>query len=356
MRCFKPQAIGMVLVIVGLGGCQSGGGMSRWDWWSSSQKETPAPNSALAGSPYDGVKLPSQKTTPEALSDSKDKSFSSAKSSLAKTPPGTPAKDPYAVADLSPKSEPDTAYPSTAYPSTTTKIAKSKPAIGNVGSSPQKSAQNPATQIGPYGGNSNLGPAAQYPSTSAVAVRPENLRQPAGASLGGPVNAVTGPANRPLGDRYASLPAPANRTRYDAPSAAARYPATSPAPTYQATTVQATTIQATTATRPATAYPVVGVAAPSPGIRPPQASTGQRYAVPSYPSITNPPAVAPVTNLNPPVPQKSASSTAPFRPGSTSTFVPEVGTAASTPPVNRTVPQSPYNPPAAVGSRYGAQQ
>ncbi len=346
MRCFKPQAIGMVLILVGLGGCQSGGGMPRWDWWRSSQKETPAPNSALAGSPYDGVKLPSQKATPEVLSDGKDKSFFGAKSSVAKTPPGTPAKNPYAVADLRPKSQSATSYPSTSYPSTTTKLVESTPASGNFRSSPEKTAQNPAAQIGPYGGNSNPGPTTRYPSTSAVAVRPENLGQPAGTSLGGPANPAAGPVNRPIGDRYASLPAAANGPRYDAPSGAVRYPVTSAAPTYQATT----------AVPPA--YPVVGVAAPSPGISPPQASAGQRYGLPTYPSTTNPPVVAPVTNLNPPASQKSAAPAAPFRPGSTSTYVPEVGTAASTPPVNPAVPQAPYNPPArvGVGSRYGGSQ
>ena len=367
MRCLKPHALGMVLILLGFAGCQSGGSGSQWNWWSGTPKTESPENSSLAGSPYDGVKLPSQVASPEALSKGKSKTTSGAQSLAVGTPPGTPSDDPYAVADIRPKS-----YPSTSYPSTATNLSQGKIAAGfdkspqvtnpnyrAPSTGPVAQASGAPTQRGPYGGGLRTSaPARNYPNTSATAVTPADFGKKANATLGGSFP-TAGPANTQIGPRYASLPRANPGARYDAPNGPARsypttnYPTTSapanaPARSYPTTNYPTTSAPANAPAQVASSYPVVGAATTASAVQAispaAQVPGGQHVATPAYPSTVNavPANRAPID---------------PFRPGSTSTYVldrPAVGTPG--PPTGKlAVPpvQAPYNPPA-IGTRYGS--
>ncbi len=348
MRCLKPHALGMVLILLGFGGCQSGGSGSQWNWWSGTPKNESPENSSLAGSPYDGVKLPSQVASPEAVTKGKSKTVSGAQSLAVGTPPGTPSDDPYAVTENRPKS-----YPSTSYPSTATNLSQGKLAAG-FDKSPQVTNPNyrapttapvaqvsgAPTQRGPYGGGVRTpAPARNYPSTSATAVTPTDFGKRANAPLGGSLP-TAGPANTQIGPRYASLPRANTGARYDAPKGPAR--------SYPTTNYPTTRAPANAPAQVASSYPVVSAATTASAVQAinpaAQVPGGRHVATPAYPSTVNtvPANRAPVD---------------PFRPGSTSTYVldrPAVGTPG--PPAGKlTVPESqaPYNPPA-IGTRYGS--
>jgi hypothetical protein len=375
MHCFKTHTLGLMLLLVGLGGCQSGGGNARWDWWRGTQKSDPPPNSALAGSPYDGVELPSTLAAPKSLTKSKTKTESPARSSLTGVPPGTPTSDPYASTASATKPYPATSYPSTAYPSTAypstaypstaypstaypsqpANLAQQRPAAGPGNSLPALKnpypSSSPASLSGtpgavtPYGSPASGAAAVppRYPSTTAaVGSQPPFGRPPNSNVVAGTPTAST--RNGPLGPRYATLPNWPSGTHFDARSA---------------NPPQKTPLAPPVATL-SPVYPVVGATAttgvPATG-RPAQPPLGNSYPVPRYRSPTGPvpPTQTPSASYPLAAPE-SAATAIPFRPGSTSTYAPDskpTGAAfPASPSANFPATNTPYNPPA-VSTRYG---
>lgn len=363
MHCSKTHTLGLILLLVGLGGCQSSGGNARWDWWRGSQKSDPPSNSALAGSPYDGVELPSTLTDPKNLTKAKTKT--PARSSLTGVPPGTPANDPYASTASTTKPYPATSYPSTAYPSTPypsqpANLAQQRPATSpnkslsvprnSYPSSPPTSlsgAPGGAPRQTPYGRPASQATAVppRYPSTTATAgSQPSFGSSPNSNVFDAAPNRSTQTAstrNGPLGPRYATLPNQPSGTRFDARSA------NPPQKTPLAPPVTAVSPR----------YPVVGATATSGAAtgRPLQPPVGNAYPVPRYraPAGPVPPTQTPSASHPLAAPESAA---IPFRPGSTSTYAPDSKpTGASlpaSPSANFPGTNAPYNPPA-LGSRYG---
>ena len=285
MHMDLKQTLACTALLLAISGCQSGAGSSSWKWWGGAQKAQSVSSSELAGSPYDGVALPSAQVQPPKVPEGKP----AAKKSLAKIPPGTPTPDAYvSTIEQSTKSAlptyPSTSYPSTPYSNTRTQnagrnevpgsaapnVAKPRyPATGfaagspqptypttSVGSAPDESPpanSRPLAQdgrgpsSGTYGFNApttgNTGPnpkaagtgpryssnvgafAAGTPSAGPSVVPPANTQFP---------TASTSRPSNPLGPRYATLPGQRGGSRYDArpasPLAGTMSPASPSAP------------------------------------------------------------------------------------------------------------------------------
>ena len=370
MHMDLKQTLACTALLLAISGCQSGAGSSSWKWWGGAQKAQSVSSSELAGSPYDGVALPSAQVQPPKVPEGKP----AAKKSLATIPPGTPTPDAYVSTNGQATKNASPTYPSTSYPSTphsntlaqnggrngvpssaapnaaTPSPAKPRyPVTGfaagspqptypttSVGSAPDPSPANsqPLAQAGrgpssgTYGFNApttgNTGPnpkaagtgpryssnvgsfAAGAPSTGQRVVPPENANFS---------TASTSPSQSPLGPRYATLPGERGGSRYDArPSSpiAGTMPPTSPSAPFSPTTNP-------------------GVRA---DVRNPSTANNQAGRYPQSVVPTNP-APGSIQQVD-------------FTPGSTSRYVPDGTKVAPTVPGDRNNYQSevPYNPPA----------
>ena len=124
------------------------------------KKHNRFPSSELAGSPYDGVALPSAQVQPPKVPEGKP----AAKKSLAKIPPGTPTPDAYvSTIEQSTKSALPT-YPSTSYPSTPYSNTRTQNAGRN--EVPGSAAPNVAKPRYPATGFAAGSPQPTYPTTS----------------------------------------------------------------------------------------------------------------------------------------------------------------------------------------------
>jgi len=322
------------------------------------------PQAELAGSPYDGVQLPSTQVEPPSVQEGKPQT------SLATLPPGTPTVDAYTSTASQPTGNAATSYPSTPYPSTPypkTSYPSTAPPSGtasfNAGSGavpqsalsggpPSKSPRN--DQATPFGSNPVANPGLQtenVPAAGSYSLNPPSTNRGATplAGVGGnplAANNVAGPRynsnvgtatppsstnypttasprQNPVGPRYATLPSGGGGPRYDArpaPSVASPVPSTPGAPSPPS-------------------YAVVGTTATTDIAKPnPQAKEISRY--PQAP-VQGTAAGFPATE------SRNVPST-PFQPGSTSRYVPKAPDApspVSTPGKNYRF-ETPYNPPA----------
>jgi hypothetical protein len=367
------QTLACTALLLAISGCQSGAGSSSWKWWGGAQKAQSVSSSELAGSPYDGVALPSAQVQPPKVPEGK----SAAKKSLATIPPGTSTPDAYvSTIEQSTKSAsptyPSTPYPSTPYSNTLTQNAGRNEVPGSA--APNAATPSPAKPRYPATGFAAGSPQPTYPTTSVdstpdpspVNSRPlaQDGRGPssgtygfnapttgntgpnpeaagtgpryssnvgafaagtpsAGPSVVPPANAQfptasTSPPSNPLGPRYATLPGERGGSRYDArpasPLAGTMPPASPSAPSSPSTNP--------------------GVRA---NVRSPSAGNNQAGRYPQS-----------VVPRNPAAGSIEQVDFTPFRPGSTSRYVPNGTKVAPTVPGDRNNYQSdtPYNPPA----------
>ena len=371
MHMNLKQTLACIALLLAISGCQSGAGSSSSKWWGGAQKAQSVSSSELAGSPYDGVALPSAQVQPPNVSEGKP----AAKKSLATLPPGTPTPDAYVLTNGQSTKSASPTYPSTPYPSTpytntltqnagrnevpgsaapnavTPNVVKPSPikprypatgfAAGSpqptypttsVGSAPDPSPVNsrPLAQAGggpssgPSGFNApttggsgpNPSPAGTGPRYSSNVGSFADGTRSTGQRVVPPANthfptASTSPPPNPVEDRYATLPGDRGGSRYDARPAsplAGTLPPTSPS---------------------APSYPTTNPA--------PRAGNNQavRYPQSAVPSNTAAGSIQQVDFT-------------PFRPGSTSRYVSGGTNVAPTVPVRGNNYQSviPYNPPA----------
>ncbi|MEC7500881.1 MAG: hypothetical protein VX970_04050 [Planctomycetota bacterium] len=383
MHIDRKQILALTIFLVGISGCQSGGS-SSWKWWGAQKDQAVSP-SELAGSPYDGVKLPSTQVTPPDVSGGK---VTPQKKSLATVPPGTPTPNAYSVAGGSVAGgSPASAggkptYPSTSYPSTPYTHPRPNTASNPVGT---VSAQVPSAN---ERGASPVATTPRYPVTGYTAGNP----QPRYPSTGFDASPVVGqpsappPSNPVLASStstYGATSQNSAQTGFNtgAPSMGPRYSANtgnSFAPTSQAVAPP------TSGVFPGNA----SVGSPS-GIGPryanlPSSPSGSRYdAQPATSAVnTSPAQVVPIASpvsrnvaANPVAGQNQVDSAAqnrypsvangtptatgsgptrqvdftPFQPGSTGRYVPgsdPAGVPSSSPTESSFQPGSPYNPPA----------
>lgn len=383
MHIDRKQILALTIFLVGISGCQSGGS-SSWKWWGAQKDQAVSP-SELAGSPYDGVKLPSTQVTPPDVSGGK---ASPQQKSLATVPPGTPTPNAYSVSGVPPASSggkpsyPSTSYPSTPYthprPSTPGNpvgtVSAQVPSSNDRGTSPVATPRYPVT--GYAAGN----PQPRYPSTgfdaSPVASQPSAPAPSSAVPASGTYGATTQTSGQ-TGQTGFNTGASSMGPRYTASTGNSFTP-------NQSSTPQAVL--------PPTSgvFPGSTPAATSPsGIGPryanlPSTPSGARYdAQPTAPAVDTPVQVAPIASpasgtvagtpaltgrdqVNAPA-QNRYSATAnvtpttpgsaptrqvdftPFQPGSTGRYVPAsdpVGVSSSPPSENSFQPGIPYNPPA----------
>ena len=379
MHIDRKQILALTIFLVGISGCQSGGS-SSWKWWGAQKDQAVSP-SELAGSPYDGVKLPSTQVTPPDVSGGK---AAPQKKSLATVPPGTPTPNAYEVSAVPPVSSggkpsyPSTSYPSTPYthprPNTPGSpvgtVSAQVPSSNDRGTSPVATPRYPVT--GYAAGN----PQPRYPSTgfdaTPVAGQP-SAPAPSGAVL--------------ASGTYGATPQTSGQTGFNAG-------ASSMGPRYSATTEnsfgsnQSPTPQAVVP--PASGvFPGSTPASPPSGIGPryanlPSTPSGVRYdAQPTAPAVDTPLQVAPIASpvsgavaatpamtgrdqVNPPAQNRYSTAASvtpttpgsaptrqvdftPFQPGSTGRYVPAsdpVGVPTGSSSENSYQPGIPYNPPA----------
>ena len=382
MHIDQKYILVVTTIFLGVSGCQSGGS-SSWKWWGAQNNQAVSP-SELAGSPYDGVTLPSTQVAPPEVSEGEE---ASQRESLATVPPGTPTPNPYSVSggpSASPSGKPT--YPSTAYPNAPYTHSRPKnsggpvgvasaqaptlaqggspaptepryPVTGFPGGNPQPrypstgfDANPVASQLSPpavanpilasstYGTKSktppqtaqtgfNPGASSMGPRYSTSSPDPNSAPNPVAQPVADPTN-NTFPSNtatmspRAIGPRYARLPGTSSGSRYDAQPASPQ--------------VNATPVQVAPTASPL-AQPVPGnTAMPKQNYSPPN-----RY--PSVPSVVD---ASPDT-----LPTRQVDFT-PFQPGSTGRYVPSpdpvVTPPTSTGPsgANNFQPGTPYNPPA----------
>ncbi|MDG2208174.1 MAG: hypothetical protein P8K78_09750, partial [Pirellulales bacterium] len=203
-------------------GCQSGAGSGSWKWWGGAQNVKPDSQSALAGTPYDGVELPSQQVQPPRVETGEP----APKKTLATLPPGTPTSKAYAstatpaahnVSPDNPASRyPSTPYPATAYPSTpypnepnaagqTAVADATRPGPTRVAGVPPQRQQPtyPTTSFGPGVPPSAVAPRSEPPAT--VGTYPfgpgsqQNVSTPRAEPTATPPSVTS-----PLGPRYNS--------------------------------------------------------------------------------------------------------------------------------------------------------
>ena len=387
MHIDRKQILALTIFLIGISGCQSGGS-SSWKWWGAQKDQAVSP-SELAGSPYDGVKLPSAQVTPPDVSGG---NAAPQKKSLATLPPGTPTPNAYRLSGGPPTSTggkpsyPSTPYPSTPYthprPNTPgnpagivsaqvpptnepgTSPAPTKPrypvtgyAAGNpqprypstgFGTSPvagqpsSPSPSNPAIASGTYGGtppvtaqtgfNSGAPPMGpRYSATTGNSFATSPPPNPTPQSVAPPTSEVfprstTTASPNAIGPRYANLTGSPSGSRYDAQPAAS--PVAS-APSAPSAPVQVAPM----------ASPVSRAVAGNPEM------TGQVSAAAQnrYSSAAT---VAPTAVGSTPTRQVDFT---PFQPGSTGRYVPASDPAvvpSSSPSGNDFQPVTPYNPPA----------
>ena len=379
MHIDRKRILALTIFLVGISGCQSGGS-SSWKWWGAQKDQAVSP-SELAGSPYDGVKLPSTQVTPPDVSGGK---MEPQQKSLATVPPGTPTPNAYNVSAVRPASSggkptyPSTPYPNTPYthPRPNTPDNPQGTASAQVPSTIDQGTPPPATPRYPVTGYAASNPQPRYPSTgfdaSPVADQP---------SAPAPSSAVLASGT------YGATPQASGQTGFNAG-------ASSTGPRYSATTKNSFTSNQSSNPRavvPPTSEVFAGsTPAMSPsGIGPRYANlsstpNGARYDTqPTAPAVGTPVQVAPIAS---PVSQTVAGTPAmtdrdqvnattqnrypaaasvtpttpgsaptrqvdftPFQPGSTGRYVPASGTdgAASSPPNENSFQRAvPYNPPA----------
>ena len=383
MHIDTRQILALTIFLVGISGCQSGGS-SSWKWWGAQKDQAVSP-SELAGSPYDGVKLPSTQVTPPDVSGG---TVAPQKKSLATVPPGTPTPNAYSVAGgnvaggspASAGSKPT--YPSTSYPSTPythprpntasnpvgtvsaqvppvndrgTSPAPTKPrypvtgyAAGNpqprypstgfdaspvVGQPSSPPPSNPVLASGTYGGSAPAAAQAGFnPGTPSMGPRYSantgNSFAPTPQAVA-PSTSGTFPGSTPaaspseIGPRYATLPSSPSGSRYDAQPAT---PALNTSPAEVVPT--ASPVSRNVAVNPVTGQSQVD-----------SASAAQNR----YTSAANETPTAPGSG-----PTRQVDFT-PFQPGSTGRYVPAsnpAGVPSSSPTASSFQPGSPYNPPA----------
>ena len=365
MHTDLKQVLVCLALLLAMSGCQSGAGSGSWKWWGGAQKPQPAPQSALAGSPYDGVELPSVQVEPPSVEGAKPEK----KQSLATLPPGTPTPDAYvstttqaahnASATTPSRPYPSTSasnstYPSTPYPSTS--ASNSTYPSTPYPQGPAVTAEGSPTSPSKVAG---LNPNAQQPSYPSTSFGPEV----ASSGTKGISSMDTYPLNQP-GKQVAST----SLTKFDSTP-----PSNSLGPRYN-TSVGSFSESPSPATNRVVPPQSAGPATVAPAS---QSPLGPRYASlpdnngPRFDARPAPPAVG-GTNVSRPqppnggstpprYPQSRAPSTAPaypattptqtptnpFQPGSTTRYVPEPPPAVSV-GQSPSQPQAPYNPPPTV--------
>ncbi len=357
--------ITLLLAVSAVSGCQSGAGSSSWKWWGAQKDQSVSP-SELAGSPYDGVALPSAQIEPPKITNGQS---APKKKTLATIPPGTPTPDAYSVTGVPKKKSGTPTYPSTPYPNTP--YTNPQPtAAGGVANAPVRSAPNPGTP----------GPAKpRYPVTEFAAGNP----QPRYPSTGYGATPVAPPNNAPpraqtsqglAAESYGDKPAATGNPGFN-PGGSAM------GPRYSSNSSVGNTFTGGTPPTPQTVVPPVNTTFPGNSSSPTQNAIGPRYAtLPKNPVASRydarpaPPTNVPYAGANPgfggqeivhqpagrypqaqailPTTHDSAGSRqvdfTPYQPGSTGRYEPE-STAVTPPPTvggNTYQPGTPYNPPA----------
>ncbi|MDG2408587.1 MAG: hypothetical protein P8M53_06240 [Pirellulales bacterium] len=359
------QTLAYITLLLVMSGCQSGAGSSSWKWWGAQKDQSVSP-SELAGSPYDGVALPSAQVEPPKVTNGQT---APKKKTLATIPPGTPTPDAYSVTGAPKKKSGTPTYPSTAYPSTPYTNPQST-AAGGVANAPVPSAPTPGT-VGPEN--------PRYPVTEFAAGNP----QPRYPNTGYSATPVAPPNNAP--PRVQAGQGLAAENYGDKPTATGN-PGFSPdgsamGPRYSFNSSNGNTFTGGTPPTPQTVVPPVNTKFPGNSSSPTQNTIGPRYAtLPKNPVASRydarpaPPTNVPYDSANPgfggqeivhqpagrypqaqailPTTHDSAGSRqvdfTPYQPGSTGRYEPE-STAVTPPPTvggNTYQPGTPYNPPA----------
>ena len=364
------QTLACITLLLVMSGCQSGAGSSSWKWWGAQKDQSVSP-SELAGSPYDGVALPSAQVEPPKVTNGQT---APKKKTLATIPPGTPTPDAYSITGAPKKKSGTPTYPSTPYPSTPYRNPQPT-AVGGVANAPVPGAPNPGT-AGPVNPRypvtefAAANPQPRYPSTGygATPVAPPNNAPPNNA----PPRAQT--SQDLAAESYGDKPAATGNPGFN-PGGSAM------GPRYSSSSSNGNTFTGGTPPTPQTVVPPVNTNFPGNSSSPAQNTIGPRYATLPKNSVASrydarpaPPTNVPYAGANPglgsqeivhqpagrypqaqailPTTQDSAGSRqvdfTPYQPGSTGRYEPESTAVAPPPTVGGNTYQSgtPYNPPA----------
>ena len=380
MHTDKKNTLIWATLLLAISGCQSGAGSTSWKWWGAQKDQSVSP-SELAGSPYDGVKLPSTQVEIPKVTGTQPETK---KKSLATIPPGTATSNPYAVTDTQSTTKQSATnqavkngaptYPSTPYPRTPYANPRASTAEG-IARAPVSNAPNQTASAGPKKSRypttdlATGSPQSRYPNTGFGSAPPSSPSQPLAQAPQAPTTggygvnaAVAGnkgfnAAPPGMGSRYSSnensFPGPtANAAKnvvpptslnsVNGPGVASQNPigpryATVPSgPDSSRYDVKPSPVPAAATQPPAHASPSYATASVGVG--------GQKIA--NQQAGRYPQAIVPTTSGSSVTQQVDFT---PFKPGSTRRYEPDAGNSATTTPVganNYQQPGVPYNPPA----------